>query len=317
MATSRIVFLGVALLLVASGSAQLSENFYAKTCPGGVQAVANVVTAAVRADRRNAAGLLKLHFHDCFVRGSDASVLLASTPGSKAEKDAAPNLSLHGFGIIDQAKAALEKACPGVFSCADILSLAARDAISFIGGPKWKVPLGRRDGSVSLASEALSNLPGDTSTFQQLVSTFAKNGLNEADMVVLSGAHTIGLTHCVKVTPRLYPSAEKTLNSTFVAAQRKLCPNTGSAANNFINIDNTNGGQTFDVNYFKNILNHQAVFKSDSALISTSSGRSKVVTLANSQSIFFSAFGAAMENMGRVGVLTGSQGKIRTQCSRR
>ncbi|KAL3681175.1 hypothetical protein R1sor_024131 [Riccia sorocarpa] len=62
-----------------------------------------------------------------------------------------------------------------------------------IGGPKWKVLVGRSDGSVSLASEALSNLPDDTFTFQQLVSTFAKKGLNEADMVVLSGAHTSGL----------------------------------------------------------------------------------------------------------------------------
>ncbi|KAL3680465.1 hypothetical protein R1sor_023421 [Riccia sorocarpa] len=315
MASSGIVFVCVALLLVASASAQLSENFYARTCPGGVQAVAKVVTAAVRADRRNAAGLLRLHFHDCFVRGCDASVLLASTRGSKAEKDAGPNLSLQGFGIIDQAKAALEKTCPGVFSCSDILALAARDAISFIGGPKWKVPLGRRDGSVSLAREAISNLPGDGFTYQQLISNFAKKGLNEADMVVLSGAHTIGLTHCSKITPGLYPTAAPSLNKTFVAAERKLCPNTKSAANKFIHIDGTNGGQTFDVNYFKNVLNHHAVFRSDAALISTSSGRSKVLTLAKSQPIFFSAFGAAMEKMGRVGVLTGTQGKIRSKCS--
>ncbi|KAL3680460.1 hypothetical protein R1sor_023416 [Riccia sorocarpa] len=249
------------------------------------------------------------------VQGCDASVLLASTRGSKAEKDAGPNLSLQGFGIIEQAKAALEKTCPGVFSCSDILALAARDAISFIGGPKWKVPLGRRDGSVSLASEAISNLPGDGFTYKQLISNFAKKGLNEADMVVLSGAHTIGLTHCFKVTPRLYPSADPTLNKTFVAAERKLCPNTRSATSKFIPIDGTNGGHTFDVNYFKNILSHQTVFKSDAALISTSSGRRKVLSLAKSQPMFFSAFGAAMEKMGRVGVLTGTKGKIRTKCS--
>ncbi|KAL3679128.1 hypothetical protein R1sor_022084 [Riccia sorocarpa] len=62
----RILFVGVALLLLASASAQLSESFYATSCPGGVQAVANVVTAAVKADKRFAAGLL--HFHDCFIR---------------------------------------------------------------------------------------------------------------------------------------------------------------------------------------------------------------------------------------------------------
>ncbi|KAL3699120.1 hypothetical protein R1sor_017142 [Riccia sorocarpa] len=318
-ATSGILFAGVALLLVASVSAQLNQTFYDTSCPGGVQAVANVVTAAVKADKRNAAGLLRLHFHDCFVRGCDASVLLATVPGDpQAEKDAPPNLSLQGFGIIDQAKAALEKQCPGVFSCADILALAARDAVVFIGGPSWNVSLGRRDGSVSLASEALNNLPGTFFTYQQLISNFAKKGLSEADMVVLSGAHTIGLTHCSSITPRLYNSSggpDPTLNSTFVAAETAACPNDGSSASKTIPIDFTTG-QTFDVNYFKNILSHSAIFKSDDALISTSSGRSKVRTLAGSKQIFFSAFGGAMQKMSIAGVLTGTQGKIRTQCSK-
>ncbi|KAL2635848.1 hypothetical protein R1flu_007327 [Riccia fluitans] len=323
MASSRIIFLGMALLLAAHASAQLSESFYNTKCPGGVQAVQNVVTSAVRSDRRNAAGLLRLHFHDCFVRGCDGSVLLASTPGTTAEKDAGPNKSLQGFAIIDQAKAALEKTCPGVFSCADILALAARDAISFIGGPKWKVPLGRRDGSVSLASEAVSNLPGDKFSYSQLISNFGSKGLSETDMVALSGAHTIGLTFCSKVTPRLYnfpgssTGADPYLNTTFVTSERKVCPNTASARNNFLLMDRTRGGQTFDVNYYNNVLSHSAVFKSDDALISTSSGRSKVIKFASSQSTFFSSFASAMEKMGRVGVLTGTKGKIRTQCSRK
>ncbi|KAL2651056.1 hypothetical protein R1flu_019184 [Riccia fluitans] len=322
MATSGMVFIGVALLLVASTSAQLNETFYAKSCPGGVQAVTNVITAAVHSDRRFAAALLRLHFHDCFVRGCDGSVLLASTPGSKAEKDAGPNLSLQGFGLIDQAKAALEKQCPGIFSCADILALAARDAISAIGGPKWRVFLGRRDGSISSATEAVQNLPADTLSYSGLIANFAKKGLNEADMVVLSGAHTIGLTHCSKVTPRLYNfpggnGSDPYLNSTFVVAEKKLCPNTAAAQGNLIPMDGTNGGQTFDVNYYTNVLNHKAIFKSDDALVSTSSGRSKVTTLAGSKTIFFSAFGSAMEKMSKVGVLTGTQGKIRTVCSKK
>ncbi|KAL3700671.1 hypothetical protein R1sor_018693 [Riccia sorocarpa] len=314
-ATSGILFLGVALLLVVSASAQLNETFYAKSCPGGVQAVANAVIAGVKADRRNAAGLLRLHFHDCFVRGCDASVLLKTVPGGpKAERDAAPNLSLQGFSIIDTAKAALEKQCPGVFSCSDILALAAANAVSFIGGPKWKVPLGRRDGSVSLASEAVSKLPGDGFTYQQLISNFAPVGLNENDMVALSGAHTIGLTHCGILTPRLYTSPpDPTLNSTFVTAQKAACPQTQTSKP--LDLD-FNSGKTFDVTYYKNILSHSAVLRSDSALISTSSGRSKVTTLAKNPKIFFSAFASAMEKMGRANVLTGTKGKIRTLCSK-
>ncbi|KAL3701043.1 hypothetical protein R1sor_019065 [Riccia sorocarpa] len=92
-----------------------------------------------------------------------------------------------------------------------------------IGEPKWKVPLGRRDGPVSLATEAVSKLPGDGFTYKQLISNFAPVGLDENDMVALSSAHTIGLTHCGILTPRLYTSPDPTLNNTFVTAQKAAC----------------------------------------------------------------------------------------------
>ncbi|KAL3679766.1 hypothetical protein R1sor_022722 [Riccia sorocarpa] len=95
--------------------------------------------------------------------------------------------------------------------------------LEVIGEPKWKVPLGRRDGPVSLATEAVSKLPGDGFTYKQLISNFAPVGLDENDMVALSGAHTIGLTHCGILTPRLYTSPDPTLNNTFVTAQKAAC----------------------------------------------------------------------------------------------
>ncbi|KEH26234.1 putative peroxidase [Medicago truncatula] len=68
-------------------------------------------------------------FHDCFVQGCDASVVIA---GSGSEKTAFPNLGLRGFEVIDDAKTKLETACPGVVSCADIVTLAARDSVVLV-----------------------------------------------------------------------------------------------------------------------------------------------------------------------------------------
>lgn len=66
------------------------------------------------------------------MKGCDASVLLNSKGSNKAEKDGPPNVSLHAFYVIDDAKKAVEAACPGVVSCADILALAARDVVFLV-----------------------------------------------------------------------------------------------------------------------------------------------------------------------------------------
>ena len=66
------------------------------------------------------------------MQGCDASLLLNSTKNNPAEKDAPPNLSLRGYGVIDLIKAKLEKACPETVSCADILALVARDAVYLV-----------------------------------------------------------------------------------------------------------------------------------------------------------------------------------------
>ena len=56
-----------------------------------------------------------------------------------------------------------------------------------INGPYWKVPTGRRDGKVSVALEALINLPPPFANITQLKSMFHSKGLSVKDLVVLSG----------------------------------------------------------------------------------------------------------------------------------
>lgn len=48
------------------------------------------------------------------------------------ERQAIPNKTLKGFDKIDRIKEELEKACPGVVSCADILVLATMDSIRMV-----------------------------------------------------------------------------------------------------------------------------------------------------------------------------------------
>jgi hypothetical protein len=57
------------------------------------------------------------------MQGCDASALI----DSPSEKDAAANVnSLQGFEVIDAAKTAIERQCPGIVSCADISAMASQ-----------------------------------------------------------------------------------------------------------------------------------------------------------------------------------------------
>lgn len=71
---------------------------------------------------------MRLTFYS--LKGCDASILL-SHPGS--EQEAPQSNNLRGFEVIDDIKEDLERACPGIVSCADILAAAAREATRKVG----------------------------------------------------------------------------------------------------------------------------------------------------------------------------------------
>ncbi|CAI0625656.1 unnamed protein product [Linum tenue] len=182
----QLVLLAVSGLNRANG-AGLRTGYYDESCPDAETIALKTIRKAISKDVTLAAALLRLHFHDCFVRGCEASVLLDAAEEGDAEKDASPNFSLRGYDVIDDVKSAIEKSCPGVVSCADILALAARDAVRLTGGSFWKAETGRRDGRISLSKEADENLPSSNFNIAQLKQNFASKGLTKKDLAVLSG----------------------------------------------------------------------------------------------------------------------------------
>ncbi|KAM0926682.1 hypothetical protein ACQ4PT_003670 [Festuca glaucescens] len=301
----------------AQAQAQLQVGFYAQSCPQAEVIVRDEVGRAASANVGLAAGLVRLHFHDCFVQGCDASVLLDSTANSTAEKDAMPNKSLRGFEVIDAAKTRMESACAGTVSCADILAFAARDSVVLTGGSPYAVPAGRRDGNVSEASDAQNNLPPPTANVADLTQAFANKGLSQEDMVTLSGAHTIGLSHCSSFSARLQgynattgTGQDPSMSAATASALAAQCGRSPDAA---VSMD-AGSPDAFDTGYFHALLANQGVLASDQTLTSDNVTAALVAENAYNVYLFVTRFGEAMVRMGGIKGLTGGDGQIRTNC---
>ncbi|XP_058072684.1 peroxidase 39-like [Magnolia sinica] len=313
---------GILILLgfLSFAHADLKLGFYDQTCPKAEKIVLDYVKKHIPNAPSLAAPLLRMHFHDCFVRGCDASVLINSTATKPSEKAAFPNLSLRGFGFIDAVKSLIEKECPGVVSCADIIALTARDSVVEIGGPFWNVPTGRRDGTVSNTSEANNQIPSPFFNFTTLRASFASKGLDVKDLVLLSGGHTIGITHCPQFTNRIYNFTGKgdvdpSLDKEYAAVLRKKTCKTPTDNTTIVEMD-PGSFRTFDLSYYKLLLKRRGIFESDAALTKDSQSKAIVTELVNGPLWkFFEEFALSMEKMGRIDVKTGTVGEIRKHCA--
>ncbi|CAN1749600.1 Lignin-forming anionic peroxidase [Linum perenne] len=296
-------------------SADLSPQFYAAKCPQALAAIHSTVQTAIAKDRRMAASLIRLQFHDCFVHGCDASVLLDQTSTStQTEKTAIPNRRFtKTFKVIEDAKSRIERLCPGVVSCSDIIAVAARDASASVEGPTWDVKLGRRDSDSAFLSLANSDIPGPKSDLQTLISDFQKKGLTARDMVALSGAHTLGFAQCFTFRDRIYDNGTKAVNkiidSDFARKKKKACPAEGG--DRYLAPLDTVTPKSFDNNYFKTLMRKKGLLESDQVLYSGGSTDGIVEEYSRDGGKFSTDFAAAMVKMGDIGVITGSDGQIR------
>ncbi|RDX84555.1 Peroxidase 3 [Mucuna pruriens] len=307
------------IAFIGSTQAELQLGFYAKSCPKAEQIIWKYVVEHIHNVPSLAAALIRLHFHDCFVNGCDASVLINSTKNNQAEKDAIPNLTLRGFGFIETVKSLVEAECPGVVSCADVLALSARDSIHAIGGPYWNVPTGRRDGLISKAADALRGLPAPFHNLTTQLSIYGNVGLDANDLVLLSGAHTIGVAHCSTIATRLYNFTGKgdtdpTLDSEYATNLKTLkCKNINDKTT-LIEMD-PGSRNTFDLGYYKQVVKRRGLFQSDAALLTSPITRAIISRQLQSTQGFFLEFAKSMEKMGRINVKIGTEGEIRKHCA--
>ncbi|KAE8654739.1 Peroxidase 5 [Hibiscus syriacus] len=278
----------MAMVLALSFStcqAQLSSTFYAERCPNGLSTIRTSIRSAILRERRIEKFVIQ------------------------------NNNSVRGFEVIDQAKSAVENVCPGVVSCADILAVASRDASEYVGGLSWTVRLGRRDSTDASASLASRDLPRFTADLRSLIDLFENKGLTERDMVALSGSHTIGQAQCVTFRDRIYSNGSDT-DAGFASTRRQNCSATSPDGNGNLAPLDLVTPNSFENNYFRNLLQRRGLLQSDQALFSGGSTDSIVNEYSRNPSTFSSDFASAMVKMGDIEPLTGSAGIIRRICSR-
>lgn len=252
-------------------------------------------------------------------------LLNVSDDGStEVERIAGPNLSLRGFKTINKAKAAVELNCPGVVSCSDILAFAARDSssLSSAGSISWDVPAGRRDGRISILSEAQSgNLPPPFFNASSLVTNFEQKNLTAEDMVILSGAHSLGVAHCQAFTSRLYedpnlpdspPQTASGLSLAYADLLRKLCPSGPPVdLSAFMDVITPN---TLDNKYYVGVLNNLGLLNSDNALREAVDLKAIVEKMSKYPVWWGKKFGVSMVKMGGIENTEEVVTEIRTNC---
>ncbi|CAF2126155.1 unnamed protein product [Brassica napus] len=263
---------------------QLRVGFYSQSCPNAEIIVQNLVRERFGLDPSITAALTRMHFHDCFVQGCDASLLIdPTTTQPSPEKNAGPNGSVRGYELIDEIKTALEAQCPSKVSCSDIVTLATRDSVFFGGGPSYVVPTGRRDGFVSNSEDAEGILPGPGLPVPDMLTFFGNKGMDVFDAVALLGAHTVGIGSCGNFVDRLTNfqgtgQPDPTMDPGLAGRERK------------------------------------GVLLLDHLLATHPSTSGVVFQYAANNELFKRQFAIAMVKMGSVDVLTGFAGEIRRNC---
>lgn len=240
----------------------------------------------------------------------------------KVEKSSSFNgLLLKGADYVDDIKAKLEHACPQTVSCADVLAFTTHEAMIVAGLPRTKPRGGRRDARESLAKNAeANNLPMPDWTMDQMIELFNRKGFSTEEMVILLGAHSVGIAHCDFFMERIYDfkktgKPDPSLPADVLEELRQACPNPGTTdyRNPPVNFDAT--PTVLDNLFFKEMVERKkTLLITDSHLLADERTAPIVKKMAADPKLFPSKFPDTMVKLGALNVLTGKQGEIRKVC---
>ncbi|XP_074310343.1 peroxidase 57-like [Silene latifolia] len=305
-------------------SSGLEVGFYNKRCPDKKIDIQDIIESIVAEhfykDRTTLPAFLRMQFHDCFVNGCDASILIY---GSSTERVHAANAGVREYDFLDNLKATVESICPDTVSCADLIAIATATVLKLGGGPNYPVETGRKDGSRSNAGDV--KLPRPSVNVPQSFEFFKAKGFSLEEMVALLGCHTVGIAHCGTFQNRLYPGNAEFDPNMDESLRWKLiekCPQYETSTEAVL-LDQGGGGYAnyysndkFDVSFFHQILQQRGVLTIDQALARDPSTAGIVASFANDQGLFNAKLAQAMRKLQAVDVLTGLNGNIRKVCSK-
>lgn len=291
---------------------QLSGHFYDGSCPNVEGIVRRVVAHNLWRDPTAPAALLRLFFHDCQVQGCDGSILLDSQEGIVTEREAPSNLGIRRLDFIDKIKAAIERACPNVVSCADIVVLAAREAVRIAGGPHIEgLLLGRLDSITANESIASASLPPPDARFDEFLQIFGSKGMSLEESVAILGAHTLGVGHCGSIVNRLYPEKDESLGPLYYNVLRLRCPAGGMVRQRAV-VANDRTPLVFDSQYFEKALAGRGLFRVDSDVALNQLTNPIMQLFSANRHAFFAAFSSAFLKLSLAP--SASAGEIRHNC---
>ncbi|MBA0768039.1 hypothetical protein Gotri_016880 [Gossypium trilobum] len=201
----------------------------------------------------------------------------------------------------------------------DILStmIHIKSSVYVLADAVWEA-FGRKDSLESNISSVEANIPRANTTMDEIIRMFESKNFTVGEMVALSGAHTIGFSHCKEFAYRLFGYSRSTptdpsYHPKFSAALKTLCANYKNDSD-MAAFNDPMTPSKFDNMYYQNLKRGMGLLESDNGLLRHPRTKHFVDLYAFNQTAFSNDFARAIEKLSLSGIKTGNQGEVRRKC---